>query len=220
MRTETITRTLYTFEELTPEAQQNAINQYRGDGIDTSSNWEEARASVTAFCDLFNVSTGSNSWLTLVCPSFGNDNHNRNDLTGQRLRTYLINNFPSAFYERKFRRHCKHENRSTERPKDHRMVTNIAKDHRGNWYRVFKSNFYVPSCCPLTGMCYDESLLAPLKEFIEKPDNRDFQDLITEAGESLRQTLENEDDFRNSYECIKEEIEGQGLEFDEDGNTI
>ena len=69
-------------------------------------------------------------------------------------------------------------------------------------------------------MCYDESLLIPLKEFIEKPDNRDFQDLITEAGESLRQTLENEDEFRNSDECIKEEIEGQGLEFDEDGNTI
>lgn len=218
MRTETITRTVYTFEELTPEAQQNAINQYRGDGIDTSSNWEEARASVTAFCDLFNVSTGSNSWLTLVCPSFGNDNHNRNDLTGQRLRTYLINNFPSAFYERKYRGHSKNDHRSTERPKDHRMVTNIAKDHRGNWYRVFKSNFYVTSCCPLTGMCYDESLLVPLKEFIKQPDGRTFENLMTEAGENLRVSLENEDDYRNSDEAIREDIEANDYEFTEYGD--
>jgi len=218
MRTETITRTIYTFEELTPEAQQNAINQYRGDGIDTSSNWEEARASVTAFCDLFNVSTGSNSWLTLVCPSFGNDNHNRNDLTGQRLRTYLINNFPSAFYERKYRGHSKNENRSTEKPKGHRMVTNIRKDHKGNYYRVFRSNFEEESCCPFIGVCYDEDLLQPLKDFIKQPDGRTFENLMTEAGENLRVSLENEDDYRNSDEAIREDIEANDYEFTEYGD--
>jgi hypothetical protein len=216
MRTETITRTIYTFEELTPEAQQNAINQYRGDGIDTSHNWDEARHSVNAFCDLFDCRTGRNSWLDVTA----NDCETRHDLTGQRLRTYLLNNFSSAFYERKYRGHSKNDHRSTERPKDHRMVTKIRKDHKGNYYRVFRSNFEVESCCPFTGVCYDEDLLQPLKEFIKQPDARTFDDLMTEAGESLRISLESEDEYRNSDEAVKETIEANAYEFTEDGELI
>lgn len=217
MRTETITRTIYTFEELTPEAQAKAIREVRGQGIDTSHNWNEARKSVDAFCDLFNIRTGNHSWLDIICPSFG-DSSNRNELTGQRLRTYLINNFPSAFYERKYRGHSKNDHRSTERPKDHRMVTKIGKDHKGNYYRVFRSNFEVESCCPFTGVCYDEDLLQPLKEFIKQPDGRTFENLMTEAGESLRTSLESEDEYRDSDEGIKEDIEANDYEFTEDGD--
>ena len=216
MRTETITRTVYTFEELSEEAQQRAIRDRRGEGVPTDHIWDEARQSVNAFCDTFNVSTGSRSWLDIICPSFGSDSE-RNELSGQRLRTYLINNFPSAFYERKHR----NSYYSEERPAVHRMRTARAypidrngKQRPGYWVTL-RSNFETESSCPFTGVCYDEDLLHPLKEFIKQPDGRTFEDLMSEAGESLRNSLENEEDYLNSDEAISEAL--QDAEFTEDG---
>jgi hypothetical protein len=210
----TITTTAYQLSELSEEAKQTAIREYRGEGVDTSHNWNEARESVKEFCDLFNVSDGRNSWLDIICSSFG-EASNRNELTGQRLRTYLLNNFPSAFYERKY--HKSHH--SEEKPAPHRMRS-IKPWSKGGYWVTLRSNFETESCCPFTGVCYDEYLLQPLKDFVKKPDNRNFEDLMTEAGESLCKSLESGDEYQNSDEAIIERMEANDYEFTEDGNRI
>lgn len=217
MRTITTTVEAFKFDELSEEAKQTAIQEYRGDGVDTSHNWNEAHESVKEFHNVLGSREGSRSWLDV---NTGHMDDQILELSGNRLRTYLLNNFPSAFYERKYRGHSKNDHRSTEKPKGHRLVTAIKKDYKGNYYRVFKSNFLTESCCPFTGVCYDESLLDPFKAFITLPDARTFEDLLQEAMESLRIDLESEDEYRNSDEAIEEDIEANDYEFTEDGNRI
>jgi hypothetical protein len=214
MRTETTTRTLYTFDELSEDAKEKAIEHYGEQGIDTSHYWNEAHESVKGFHQMFGSEEGRRSWLDI---DTGRIEDQVLELSGQRLRTYLLNNFERAFYERKYIGHSKDGHRSEEKPKGHRMVVAIRKDYKGNWYRVFRSNFLVESCCPLTGVCYDEDLLKPFKEFMEKPDHRSFEDLLTEAVESLRISLENEDEYRDSNEAISETLRSNECEFLEDG---
>lgn len=215
MRTETITRTLYTFDELSEDAQQRAIDNIRDNGgLCTDHLWNEGRESAKEFCNFFGIDSGHGSWLDFRT---GNIDDNICQLSGQRLRTYLLNNYSGAFYERKYRGHSKQDYRSEERPKSHRFVTDIRKDYRGHWYRVFRSNFEVDSCCPFTGVCYDDDLLRPLREFIKKPDNRTFDYLIAEAEESLKVSLENEAEFCYSDEGIIEHINANDLEFTEAG---
>jgi hypothetical protein len=215
MRTEVITREIFTFEELSEEAQQKAIENYRNEmPVDTSHYWNEAHESVKGFHQMFGSEEGRKSWLDIRTDGIED---NALELSGQRLRTYLLNNYEGAFFGRKYRRHSKDDYISTEKPKAHRLVTKISRDYKGKWYRVFHSNFLVESCCPFTGVCYDEDLLQPFKEFIKNPDGRTFEDLLTEAVESLRKSLENEDEYRNSDEAITEDIEANGHEFLEDG---
>ena len=90
-------------------------------------------------------------------------------------------------------------------------------NQRPGYWITLRSNFYVESCCPFTGVCYDEDLLQPFKEFIKKPDGRTFEDLLREAVETLRISLENEDEYRYSDEGIEQDIEANGYEFMEDG---
>ena len=209
MRTVTTTTEFFTFDELSEEAQQRAIQEVRGQGVDTSHTWHEARQSVTPFCDLFGVDTGRNSWLDIRT---GNVDDNICQLTGQRLRTYLINNFPSAFFERKYRNSYHREDRPTPHP-----MRKVEPWSKGGYWVTLRSNFETESSCPFTGVCYDEDLLQPLKEFIKQPDGRTFEDLMNEAGESLRISLENEDEYRNSDEAIREDIEANEIEFTADG---
>ena len=217
MRTITTTVEAYKFEELSEEAKEKAIQEIRGNGIDISHCYDEAHESVKKFHNTFRSEEGRNSWYDVRT---GHIDDNILELTGQRLRTYLINNFPAAFYERKFRGHSKNDHRSTEEPKRHRLVEKIRKDHKGNFYRVFRSNFLEESCCPFTGVCYDEDLLKPFKDFIKQPDSRTFEDLLQEAGETLRTSLENEEEYRNSDAAITEDIEANEYEFTEDGEQI
>ena len=209
----TIETVLYKFEELSEEAKQVAIEEYRHKGIDNSYSWQEAHESVRAFHDMIGTREGSRSWLDY---STGHIEDAILELTKNRLRTYLLNNFEDLFYERKYRGHS--ESRGQEKPRPHRLIDKIAKDHKGNWYAVFRSNFKVESCCPLTGVCWDEYLLKPFKEFVKNPDGRCFEDLIQEALEELRISLENDDEYRNSDEAIQEEIENGDFEFTEEGN--
>jgi hypothetical protein len=209
MRTETITREIFTFDELSEDARQRAIEKVRGQGIDIDHSHHEARQSVSAFCDLFDCKTGRDSWLDIIA----HDSETRHDLTGQRLRTYLINNFPSAFYERKYRNSF----HRAEKPTTPHRMRQVKPWSKGGYWVTLRSNFETESSCPFTGVCYDDDLLHPLKEFIKQPDGRTFEDLMSEAGESLRKSLDNEYEYANSDAGIIEIIEANEYEFTEDG---
>jgi Fe-S cluster biosynthesis and repair protein YggX len=210
----TITTTVYSFNELSEDAKETAIQEFRNEGVDASHYWDEAHDSVKKFHNVIGTREGVNSWLDINTGHIEDDILN---LSGLRLRTYLINNFEELFYERKYRRHGAS---TINEPKRHRLISRIGKDCNGLFYPVYRSNFLTESCCPLTGVCYDENLLDPFKKFIKEPDNSTFEDLLNEAMESLRISLENEEEYRNSDEAITEDIEANEYEFTEDGNRI
>ncbi len=208
----TIETVLYKFSELSDEAKQTAIQEYRGEGVDTSCYFDEAHESIKKFHDVVGTESGHRSWLDVRTGHIEDDIL---ELSGVRLRTYLINNFEELFYERKYINSFHRD----ERPNTHPMRT-IEKHLRGGYWVRNLSNFKTESCCPLTGACYDEDLLQPFKEFIKAPDNRSFEDLINEAFSTLSNSLDNEEEHLNSDEAITEAIESNEYEFNEDGTQF
>lgn len=208
----TIEIKILTFEELSQEAKETAIQQFR-ERQQHDFIYEDARATVEAFNKVFNIEEGRRSWLDY---SISHIEDNILELSGIRLRTYIINNFYNDIFKPKFIKSLK----NTEAR--HRNVKNKTYKN-GN-----KSAFYYSAInvsidgCPLTGMCYDYDMLKPIYEFlefkdIEKCKNTTFADLIEDCFYTIKKTIENEIEYRESDEGIIEEIESQNLEFTEDG---
>jgi len=85
-----------------------------------------------------------------------------------------------------------------------------------NFYDVFytkERNKVVETCCPFTGVCFDENFLDTFRDFIKKPDNRTFSDLIEEAIESVLQAIQADYEYQNSDEYIIETIEANDYVF-------
>jgi len=89
--------------------------------------------------------------------------------------------------------------------------------------KYLEENFNVStifSCCPFTGVCYDETLLTPFRDFLLKQndfENTNLKDLFNNAFYSLTECIYDEIDYRNSEESILETIESNGYEFYENG---
>ena len=73
--------------------------------------------------------------------------------------------------------------------------------------------------CPFTGMMYDETLLDKMREFMKKPSDIDFQDLIDDCTSDLLKAIHSEGDYIYSYEGLKEMIldNDEVYDFLEDG---
>jgi len=68
--------------------------------------------------------------------------------------------------------------------------------------------------CPLTGVCYDESLLDAFRQ--AKPSDS-LEDTLKAAGESLLSTIHKEGDYIYSDEGLREMCEANEYEFTESG---
>jgi len=215
---------VYSFNELNPEAQQTAIDNYRNNGIYTQYNWDEAHKSVKEFCKVFNVSTGSRSWLDVYT---GQVDDNILELKGLRLRTYLINNFWSQIYTPKY---LKHSELRTEAPTKWHRMRGYRKIEQGpnkglisvTYYSSLKREY----SCPLTGVTWDMDLLDPIVKFIDKyreypsAEYQTFKDLLEDGFSGLKKTLEDEDEYKNSDEAIREDLENNENEYTEDGEEF
>lgn len=202
----TIEIKLYSFSELSKEAQNKAINDFHNNQ-DFDYIWHEAEQTVEEFCKQTNVRTGNRSWLEF---NINNIDDAILELTGNRLRTYFINNFTflyKAKYLKTFTGHKKHRmirNRTTRTGEYCSAYSNIQKE-RNN--------------CNLTGVCYDEDFLAPIYNFIDSPNsNETFQDVISDCFESLRKSIENEIEYQTSSEAIIEQLNESDEDFEQDGS--
>lgn len=74
--------------------------------------------------------------------------------------------------------------------------------------------------CPFTGVCYDETLLDAIRDFMKKPDDRTFQDLLTECGDNLLDTIHKEGEHIYSDEGLKETLSANEYDFKEDGSIF
>lgn len=73
--------------------------------------------------------------------------------------------------------------------------------------------------CPFTGMCYDESSLDPMREFMRKPDSRTWRELADDCVSSLITALHRDGEYRYSDEALREDCEANEYEFYEDGSV-
>lgn len=203
---------IYSFAELSEEAKQTAINNYR-EINDVSYIYDEAHATVKAFHAIFNTKEGRQSWLDVYTDHIDNTILN---LKGFRLRKYILNNFGQYLYKRKYLK-------SFDGHKKHRMIENRTAQTTNKKYCFAYSNIQINNCCALTGVCYDEDILKPIYDFIDMKvfsSYTTFNKLLNECFENLRDSLEKEEEYRNSYEVISEEIEANAYEFTEDGERF
>lgn len=214
----TIEIKLYKFNELSEEAKQNAIENFRNKGsVYTDYIYDEAYETVKEFHKVFGTNLGRHSWLDAGI----NFDDNILDLTGLRLRTWIINNFYSDLFRRKYLGWSKAEIGKSCNPRKHRMKK-FSTDYKGALSCSYWSNTQKEKTCVLTGVCYDMDLLDPIYNFIawNNPKNdvvQDIESLIDECFESLRTSIEKEVEYRNSNEAIAENLEDNDYDFTENG---
>ena len=104
--------------------------------------------------------------------------------------------------------------------KNHKRVKNYPKTQRHEDYSMYYSSWRVTNECVLTGMCYDDNFLKPIYDFLEKPDNTPFKELIEACFHELHKTIEEEIEFLSSEEAIAEHFEANDYEFYEDGTRF
>ena len=209
----TIETKIFTFDELSEEAKENAVNSIRSKGIDTDFIYDDAYETVKQFNDVFGCTENNRTWLEAELNNLSEDVLN---LKGLRLRTYIINNFSHELIKGKYFSLW--------------SKTDVSYKYHKEGYPVLKSRnskVLFDHCCVLTGVCYDDTILGPVYDFIYNYKGKqdyyiymDFQTLINDCFECLERDIENEITARNEDESIIEDIKANGYEFTEDGELI
>lgn len=203
----TIEIKLYKFEELSEAAQQKAIEDFNSNSNFEYFAYDEINNSVNAVIDLFGLKTG-NSYTDI---RYGHINDDILNLSGARLYKYLVNNYYSDLFKPKY---IKTIDRHVFWPQF------ICKRLNGTvtpeYTQIYSKNFRVNSCS-LTGVCYDNDVLQPVYDFLKKPTNDTFADLIEDIENAIKKLYSDTEDYYNSAEYIKETIEANDYDFTEDG---
>ena len=189
----TISVNIYSFNELSKEAKQVAISNYRDSNLDTSFIYNEAYATVKEFNKLFNTKEGCDSWLDI---RHGHIDDSILKLKGLRLRKYILNNFYDSLFKNKY---IKQVNKNP-------VYSKINKDN----------------CCVLTGVCYDQDILDPIYNFLKLKDfdNTTFEDLLEDCMKSLGKSIRSEEEAMNEDDYIIDEINSNDYEFYENGKLV
>ncbi len=204
----TVSIKLYSFDELSEKAKQYAINRER-ENLSRDYIYDDAEKTVDRFNEIFNVKQGRNSWLEF---SLSHLDDNILNLKGQRLRTYIINNFWNDLFKGKYFSLW--------------SKTEVSYEHYKDGYPVLKSRHskvIFDNSCTLTGVCYDHSLLQPMYEFLEwnlRPDYNSYMDLETLIGDcfaNLEKDIDSEIEHAESDENISETLRNNEYTFEENG---
>jgi len=202
----TIKIKLYSFSELSEQAQKKAINDF-SDNQEFDFIWSDAEQTVNEFCKQTNVRTGNRSWLDF---NVNNIDDTILELTGNRLRTYFINNFTFLYKAKYLKTFTGH--------KKHKMIKNMST-RTGEYCSAYSNIQQVRQSCGLTGVCYDESFLEPIYKFIDSPNSsKNFQDVISDCFESLRKDIESEIESMQTDEYIIEQLNDSDEDFEENGS--
>jgi hypothetical protein len=198
----TIRTKIYKFNELSKKAKQTAIDNYLAIE-DFGWIYDEAWESLKAFSDYFDISMDSYDYNE---PYRSRYSFKKDDtileLSGLRLRTYLLNNYYSLFFER--RPYGEYEERDN-----------------GKWrYDRYSNCQFRETCCPFTGGCYDDDLLDPMRQFLETPGNENFKDLLEECLSSLNKSVQGEIEGNSEEDAIADHFEANDYEFTADGRRF
>ncbi len=194
--------TVYTFDELTEAAQRRA---WKSNTFDLSSDHgDELRATLAAFENIFDIKVyrwNVDDW-----------SYNYNFVTagratecpeGDALRVarYIWNNYADGISKGKY------------------YGKLIWSGNKCRHVKRYSRATFEMDNCPLTGVCYDYNILAPVidclryKQFFET-----FDDLITACLDSFFRAWRDEIDYCNSFEYFAETAEINEWEFTANGD--
>lgn len=188
----TIEIKLFKFEELTSEAQQNAIDKWRES--DEYGFYKDNEESLKGFLEIFPIQV--KDW------SYDAYNHNERILysggadyqllNGKRLVSHLVNNYYSVLFEKKVFK---------------------LKSGKTRKSRIIEQE----TCCPFTGYHTDEALLQPIREFLKTPSKIDFEDLLSDCIFQWGKACEADCYYQQTNECITENIIANDYDFTDEG---
>ena len=209
---ETITLNLYKFDELSAEAQQKVIKKFLNS--DRDYFWgDDNKKTLEKFAEVFPIKIrdwsyggrGEGVYFEFTCDD------NIEELKGQRLATYIWNNYRSELFKGKYYgdanvKHCiKHKRIKT-------------KDYKnGNFGNAYYSAITLDNSCPLTGYCMDDSILEPIYSFLDKPTDINFKELLDKCFDAWVESCNNDVDYQNTEEFAREEIENKNDNYTENG---
>lgn len=202
----TIRIKLYKFNELSKDAKEKAINDWRNS--DNYFYFQEIEESVKSVIELFNLKTGR----TLDDIRTSHIDDCILELKGVRLYKYLINNYSNDLFKPKYIKLINGIKTGKQ------FIFKVHKDHKGEPYTQIYSKNFVSDCCTLTGICYDNDILQPVYDFLKKPEsNTTFEDLIKDIENAISKCYRDTEEWINSDEYIIETIEANEYEFTQDG---
>ena len=212
----TIRTKVYQFSELSKDAQQKAISQFRNIDNDNQFYFDEIIESVKAVCKLFDLKTGR-EWTDIRTSHIDDDIL---ELKGLRLYKYIVNNYWNSLYKRKFLGSIG-DNRVIKHRMSKTNFYDTSKGARVNSSNFIYSNVQFHNSCTLTGVCYDNDILQPVYDFLKRPDpSTTFEHLIRGIESAISKTFDNTEEWLNSDEFIQNEIESNEYEFKVDGTIF
>ena len=194
MRTKTIE--IYSINELSDEAKEHAIQEYRENNqeIFWADEILESLKGLFKNCSgvfLKNYSLGEyNSWIMV---DFTNEEVE--NLSGKRAMAWVENNLLS---------HIRIPYSGEKRKK---------LSQYGQYYRA---GMIKP--CPFTGYCADDDFLDSLLKDIKE--GADLKTAFEGLASEYQKIINNEIEYQNSEEYIVEHMEANEYEFDKEGNRI
>lgn len=217
----TVRTKIYQFNELNDNAKQVAIEKER-ENLCTAFAYDEAHNTVIKFNELFNLKNGSNSWLDCYTSNIDDDIL---ELKGFRLHKYILNNYGSFLFNKKY---LKSGQNRTDKPSFTHPMMEVKKisqgKNKGLYYVSYYSNFKKDNSCVLTGVYFDDEMLQPIYDFLEKRDFKNctitFYHLLNNCFEAIEKTIEREIEYMNTDEYLIENIESNEYEFTENGNLF
>ena len=199
----TIETKVYTFDELSEQAKQVALNSVRE--IDNFYA-EEIIGSIKAITELFDIKTG-NEWTDFRTGHIDDDILG---LSGIRLLKYLTNNYWQSLFSGKYYSLW--------------SKTEVSYKYYKEGFPVLKSRHskvMFNNDCTLTGVCYDNDILKPVYDFMQNPcKHTTFEDLIQEMENAAEQCFIDAEEWVNSEDYLTETIEANGYEFTQDGKPV
>lgn len=203
----TIELKLYSFNELSKEAQKKVVDSWEPF---TDYITSEAFDAAQKFFALFNSRLTSldfdrEEWSCSGLPD------NLLEVSGLRLATWLQNNVADQLFKPKYLK-C------FDGHKKHKMCANRTAKRTGKRYCFAYSNVQRVSDCPLTGVCYDYSILKPLLDFMSRPDNTTTaRELIGDCLQSLCKDVTAEIEYLSTPDAVSEECAANDYMFTAEG---
>lgn len=144
------------------------------------------------------------------------------ELTGVRLLAYLWNNYKDSLFNGKYYHSEKFG--LTDHRINHKRVESkqiISKcPNQGKWSNSYHSAIFLENSCVLTGYCIDDDILEPIYNFMDKPSDITFKELLEDCFSAWIKSASHDYEYCMSKEYYEDECESNEWEFTEDGDRI
>ena len=192
---------IYEVSELSPQAFNRAFNQWLE--CDPYDRGRDNESTLDRFSELFNVRVTSWSYggnnRHVRFSTYGLDEYDYSDVSGERLRRWVINNYHSRVHEGKYYSKLVY---SGDKP-----------TYKKRYSKVIQSRD-----CILTGYYLDMAILQPIYDFMDYKRNFEtYDELIKACLEAWLDACEADYEDMTSERAFREEAEANDYEFYEDG---